>query len=69
MTPDEQGRLTVAIEQQFRATLREVVARKTSDPQEQLAVASAVVALLLRKLYQEKGKDWLETVLRMVLQP
>lgn len=69
MTQEEQGRLTVAIERVFRDRIKETLDNCGATDAEQLAIAAAVVALMLKKLYQQLGTTWLETILRMVLTP
>lgn len=69
MDPLERGRLAVAIEQRYREAMQVSIAGFTTDAEEELEVASAVVALLVRKMYQRRGVIWLEAVLRQVLQP
>lgn len=67
MTAREQAQIVVATELHFRNTLQEVVKRHSDNPEEQIQIASGVIALLLRKMYQERGNQWLEGVLKMVL--
>lgn len=67
MDPIDRGRLTVAIEARFRETLQVALIPYTMDEDEQHQIASAVLALMLKKMYRRLGKDWLEAVLRMVL--
>ena len=69
MEPAERGRLTVAIVTVFTDTMKDSIARHTQDPAEQLEVAGAVIALLTRKMYQQRGDPWLEAMLKQVLQP
>jgi hypothetical protein len=69
MTTREQARIVVATERQFNRTLHEVVKKHSENPEEQLQIASGVLALLLKKMYQERGRLWLEQVLTMVLKP
>lgn len=63
------AQLVLAIQYQFTQTMREVISSKTSDPEEQEQIAGAVLGLMLRHMYQTRGDQWLETVLRQVLQP
>lgn len=69
MTAREMARVVVATELQFRNTLHEVVKKHTDNPEDQMQMASGVVALLLKKMYQEKGLLWLELVIKMALEP
>lgn len=69
MNSPQKAEVALIINQQVRTVLREVTAHITDDPQEQMELASAVVALLLRDLYVEFGHTWLERVVQIVLQP
>ncbi len=69
MTPEERGQIAVAIEHQFRSTMKDVIDGHTTDAQEQLEIGSAVVALMLRRLYRQKGAPWLEAIIRSAMQP
>lgn len=69
MTPLDRGRLVVAIEGRYREALQTAMTTHTIDPDEQLEIAGAVLALMLRKMYQKRGEVWLTAVLKMVLQP
>lgn len=67
MDPIDRARLVVAIEDRYRAALLEALPPYTLDPAEQQEIASAVLALLLKKMYHVRGTPWLEAVLKMVL--
>lgn len=54
-------------EQAFRDALKASVSILTNDPAEQMQIASGVVALMLRKLYQEHGREWLEAVITQAM--
>lgn len=68
MTPETKARLVLEIDAQYRAALHQVVRATALSEAEQLEVAGAVVAMLVRKMYQQQGVAWLEAVLKMVLQ-
>jgi len=68
MTPEEaRARLVMEIDAQYRAALHDVLARVPITEEERLEVAGAVVGLLLRKMYQQRGIAWLEQVIKAVL--
>ena len=67
MDETTRGEMVLGIEAAFRDSLHASVTMVTDDPDEQLQMAGAVVALLLKRMYQERGKEWLERTLKMVL--
>lgn len=69
MEPRERAEVTLAIVDQFTATLRQLLMRQTTDDAEQLEIAGACLALMLRRMYQQRGQVWLEAILQSVLQP
>lgn len=69
MTPEERGRLSVAIEHVFRDRMKDTLDEYALTEEEQLQIASAVVALMLRKLYRSQGARWLESIIRSAMQP
>lgn len=69
MDPPDRARLTLFLDQQLRETLQTAVTLATPVQTEQLEIAGAVIALLLRRMYRERGEAWLTRVLHHVLQP
>lgn len=67
MEPLERARLVVAIEGRYREALKLAMVTHTIDADEQIEIASGVLALMLRKMTQQRGQVWLEQVLTMVL--
>lgn len=57
------------IEAQYSATLRVQLAALTDDEDEALQMAGAVIALSLRKMYLQRGEEWLTETLKLVLRP
>lgn len=68
MEPLERARLVVAIEGRYREALKVAMVTHTIHADEQIEIASGVLALMLRKMTQLRGQEWLEQVLKMVLQ-
>lgn len=72
MEPLDRAKVVLFLEDRFRDTLHKAVQTWTEDPEEQTAIAAAVLAKSLRAMYLDRGEQgpvWLESVLRMVLQP
>lgn len=70
MTKEERyARLVLEIDERFRGALHEALAATGLEVQDREEVAAAVVALLVRRMYQQRGQVWLERILQMVLQP
>ena len=69
LTPAERAMMIQVIEAQYTGTLRAQLAVITDDADEQLQMAGAVLALMVRKMYLQRGEPWLEAILTMVLQP
>lgn len=69
MNDIERGVTVQIIEAQYTATLKAQVSALTDDEDEQLQMVGAVLALMLRKMFLQRGEVWLEAILKMVLQP
>lgn len=69
MNEIERGVTVQIIEAQYTATLKAQVTALTDDEDEQLQMVGAVLALMLRKMFLQRGEVWLEAILKMVLQP
>lgn len=69
MEPLERARLCVAIQNRFREAMLAAILPYTQDPAEQTEIAGGVLALMLKKMYEQQGHAWLELVLQQVLQP
>ena len=61
------GEMVLGMEAAFRDSLKASCSTVTQDPEEQHQIAGAVVALMLKRMYQDRGQAWLEQVIRMVL--
>lgn len=69
MQLDEKTRAeaVLGMEAAFRDALKTSCSIVTQDSEEQHQIASSVLALMLKKMYQDNGREWLERVITMVL--
>lgn len=61
------ARLAQAIDDRYRESLQAAIQHAGLSQEAEIEIAGAVVALLLRRMYRERGRAWLERVLEMVL--
>lgn len=65
----EKAQTAMGLEAAFRDSLHTAVTIITEDPAEQMALATAVLTLLLRRLHRDQGRPALEAIVTAVLQP
>lgn len=58
----------VAIQHQYKAAMADSIRAFTVDPKESNEIAGGVIALMLREMYKTQGVEWLEAVLKQVLE-